>query len=316
MPSKKHEAIKKMLNAAANKLKDSNSIPHLHHMRHLIELGTFFYLLPWGVHIKKVMVDDKIYGEVIIPTTSNRKKVMLYLHGGGYTIGSSHTHRSLVGKIAKKAGIIALLIEYRKAPEYPFPAALEDALAAYKRLIFERGKQPEDIILAGDSAGGGLAFATILKIKEEGLPMPAGVIGLSPWVDLSNSGESIIKNQHEDPLVDIRKMEKWAKMYAGLEDVHNPYISPLFGDLSGFPPVLIQTSDSEMLYSDALRFAKKAEESGVDVTLQVWEGLIHWWQIFQRVIPEASEAIDKIVDFIRYTIHSNAEKANREHSNT
>ncbi len=308
MPSKKHDAIKKMLNTAANSLKDSDNVPHLHHMRHLIELGTFFYLLPWGVHLKKIMVDDKIYGEVIIPTTSDRKKVMLYFHGGGYTIGSSHSHRSLVGKIAKKAGIIALLIEYRKAPEYPFPAALEDAIAAYKRLIFERGKLPENIVLAGDSAGGGLAFATILKIKEEDLPMPAGVIGLSPWVDLSNSGESILKNQHEDPLVDTRKMEKWAKMYAGMEDVKNPYISPLFGDLSGFPPILIQASDSEMLYSDALRFAKKAEEAGVDVTLQVWEGLMHWWQIFQRVIPEAGEALDKIVDFIKYTLHSEAMK--------
>ncbi len=308
MPSKKHDAIKKMLNTAVNSLKDSDNVPHLHHMRHLIELGTFFYLLPWGVHLKKVMVDDKIYGEVIIPTTSDRNKVMLYFHGGGYTIGSSHSHRSLVGKIAKKAGIIALLIEYRKAPEYPFPAALDDALAAYKRLIFERRKLPENIVLAGDSAGGGLAFATILKIKEEGLPMPAGVIGLSPWVDLSNSGESILQNQYEDPLVDIRKMKKWAKMYAGMENVKNPYISPLFGDLSGFPPILIQASDSEMLYSDALSFAKKAEEAGVEVTLQIWEGLMHWWQIFQRVIPEAGEALDKIVDFIKYTLHSEVKK--------
>jgi len=273
-------------------------------MRHLIELGTFFYLLPWGVHIKKVMVDNKIYGEVIIPTTSDRKKVMLYFHGGGYTIGSSHSHRSLVGKIAKKSGVIALLIEYRKAPEHPFPAALEDALASYKRLIYERGKRPEDIVLAGDSAGGGLVFATLLKIKEEGLPIPAGAIGLSPWVDLTNSGDTILKNRHEDPLVDPKKMEEWAKMYSGAYNVTNPFISPLFGDLSGLPPCLVQASDSEMLYCDAVRFVKKAKEAGVDVTFQTWEGLIHWWQIFQRVIPEAGEALDKISDFIQFTLKS------------
>ncbi len=310
MPSKKHEAIKKMLNIAANSLKDSDNMPHLHHMRHLVELGTFFYLLPWGVHIKKVMVDDKIYGEVIIPTTSDRKKVMLYFHGGGYTIGSSHSHRSLVGKIAKKAGIIALLIEYRKAPEHPFPAALDDALASYKRLLYKRGKRPEDIVFAGDSAGGGLVFALLLKIKEEGLPMPAGAIGLSPWVDLTNSGESIIKNQHEDPLVDIKKMEKWAKMYAGATDSKNPFISPLFGNLSGLPPILVQASDAEMLYSDAVRIVKKAKEAGVDITFQTWEGLIHWWQIFQRVVPEAGEALDKISDFIRLLLNSEPGKLN------
>ncbi|OQX97151.1 MAG: hypothetical protein B6I20_13290 [Bacteroidetes bacterium 4572_117] len=310
MPSKKHEAIKKMLNAAANSLKDSDKLPHLHHMRHLIELGTFFYLLPWGVHIKRVMVDNKINGEVIIPTTSDRKKVMLYLHGGGYTIGSLHSHRSLVGKIAKKSGIIALLIDYRKAPENPFPAALEDALASYKRLIYKRGKLPENIVFAGDSAGGGLVFALLLKIKAEGLPMPAGAIALSPWVDLSNKGESIVINQHEDPLVDIRKMTEWARMYSGGHDVKDPFISPLFGDLSGFPPVLIQASNSEMLYSDALRFSKKAKEEGVNVTLQTWDGLIHWWQIFQRVIPEASEAIEKISDFISFTLDSKPGKLN------
>ena len=310
MPSKKHEAIKKILNIAANSLGDSDNLPHLHHMRHLIELGTFFYLLPWGVHIKKVMVDDKIYGEVIVPTTSNRKKVMLYFHGGGYTIGSSHSHRSLVGKIAKKAGIIALLIEYRKAPEHPFPAALEDALASYKRLLYKRGKLPEDIVFAGDSAGGGLVLALLLKIKEEGLPMPAGAIGLSPWVDLTNSGESVIKNQNEDPLVDLRKMKEWARMYAGAANPENPLVSPLFGDLSGLPPLLIQTSDAEMLYSDAIRIVKKAEDAGVDITLQTWEGLIHWWQIFQRVIPEAGEALDKISDFIKKILKSEPGKLN------
>jgi acetyl esterase/lipase len=304
MPSKKHEAIKKMLNIAANSLKNSDSLPHLQHMRYLIELGTFFYLLPWDVHIKKVMVNNKIYGEVVIPATSDRKKVMLYFHGGGYIIGSSHSHRSLVGKIAKKAGVIALLIEYRKAPEHPFPAALEDAFAGYKYLIYERGKLPEDIVFAGDSAGGGLVFATLLKIKEEGLPMPAGAIGVSPWVDLTNSGDTILKNRHEDPLIDPKKMEKCAKMYSGAYDVTNPFISPLFGDLSGLPPCLIQASDSEMLYCDAVRFVKKAKEAGVDVTFQTWGGLIHWWQIFQWGIPEAGEALDKISDFIQFTLKS------------
>ncbi len=283
-------------------MQSNDSIPPIHHMRHLLEMGTFFYLLPWGVHYKKVRVRDKekflyINAEVIIPTNADRDKVLLYLHGGGYTIGSSHSHRSFVGKIVQKAGIVGFLVDYRKAPENPFPAALEDALASYKSLL-DRGKKAENILIGGDSAGGGLAVALLLAIRDAGLPYPGAVIALSPWMDLAVTGNTIDRNEPEDPLVDRQKMERWAKMYAGDHDLKDPYVSPLYADLTGFPPILLQSSDSEMLHDDALRFAKKGRESGVEITLQVWKGLIHWWHLFQRVIPEAGEALDEIVLYI------------------
>lgn len=302
MPSRQHESIKNMLNKATRPLKEKGKTPELHHMRHLLELGTFFYLLPWGVHQKQIKIDIKgklckIEADLIVPTIADKSKVILYLHGGGYTIGSTNSHRSLVGKIAKKTKSMAVLIDYRKAPENPFPAALEDALASYQSLL-NRGKKPENIIIAGDSAGGGLTVATLLAIKEKGLPQPAGGVCLSPWVDLAATGDSIHTNADNDPLVDILKLKIWARMYAGSYSLTHPLVSPLYADLTGISPLLIQCSTSEMLHSDAVRLAEKARNQGVEVELQQWDGLIHWWHLFQRVIPEASEAINLISEFI------------------
>lgn len=303
MPSKRHERIKKLLLKTTAQLKKKGTLPQFKHLRPLLEMGTMFSMLPWTVHFKEIELRQKncfrfVKGEAIIPNNPiNTCQIILYLHGGGYTIGSSHTHRSLVGKLAKKTGRIGILPEYRKAPEYPFPAALEDAFFAYKALI-DRGKLPEDIILAGDSAGGGLVMALLLELKKEKLPMPKAAVCISPWVDLAATGQSIIDNQDKDPLVDIDKLRIWAKMYSGNEDITHPQISPLYADLSGLPPMLIQVSNTEMLYDDSVRLAYKAEQAGVEVNLQVWDGLIHWWHLFQNAIPEAGEAIQKIADFI------------------
>ncbi len=309
MASKRHDSVKKMLNSAVAPLKEADKTPRLHHMRHLLEMGTFFYLLPWGVHYKRVKIgkdsETEVNVEVIIPNKSNRDKVLLYFHGGGYTIGSMHTHRSLVGKIAKKTKIISVLVDYRKAPENKFPAAIEDAIASYKSLL-KRGKKPENIIIGGDSAGGGLTIATLVALKDLNLPQPKAAFCLSPWVDLAATGESI-KTNTDDPLVDERKMNKWIKMYVGSHDVKNPLISPLYADLSGIAPLLIQTSNAEMLYSDATRIADRAKKFGVEVELQEWDGLMHWWHLFQRVIPEADEAIEKIVDFINAKLNGKQE---------
>ncbi len=303
MPSRSHERIKKMLNTASNRMKKKNQLPSFSGMRSILEMSTIFAMLPWGVHFKKVKLRKNdcfrtIDAEVIIPNMpANTNQIILYLHGGGYTLGSSHTHRSLVGKIAKNTNRVAILPEYRKAPENPFPAALEDAVFSYEALL-DRGKKPEDIILIGDSAGGGLVVATQVYLKEKKMPMPGAAICLSPWVDLAATGESIDRNQGKDPLVDKTKMKLWADYYAGEFPVTHPHISPLYADLEGLSPMLIQVSTGEMLYDDSVRLAKKAKEAGVDVTLQTWDGLMHWWHIFQRRIPEANEAIDKISDFI------------------
>ncbi len=304
MPSRQHESLKNILNKAANPLKSKGKIPEIHHMRHLLEMGTFFYLLPWGVHQKKIKIKirEKLFthieADLLVPINADKNKILLHFHGGGYTIGSVNSHRSLVGKIAKKAGIIALLPDYRKAPENPFPAALEDAYSAYMSLI-DRGKKPKNIILSGDSAGGGLAFSLIHLLKQKGEPLPKAIIGMSPWVDLAAKGDSILKNKDNDPLIDLLKMKKWAEMYAGNEDLTNPLISPLYGNLHDFPSFLLQCSNTEMLYDDSRRMYNKAKEAGVEVELQVWNNLIHWWHLFQRIVPEANEAVERIVDYIK-----------------
>ena len=303
MPSKRHERIKSILNSATAKLKENNQLPRLELMRPLLELSRMFYLLPWGVYFKKIQLHNldsvrSISAQVILGTHPDKEHIILYFHGGGYTIGSSNTHRSLVGKLVKKTNFTAIMPEYAMAPEQPFPAAVEDAVFSYIAML-ERGKKAHNIYLAGDSAGGGLILAAQLEIKRLGLPMPGCGICLSPWVDLAATGESILKNDAEDPLVDIAKLHLWSKMYAGGFPLDNPLISPLYADLRGLSPLLIQVSNTEMLYDDSLRLAEKARKSGVDVTLQEWEGLIHWWHLFQKMIPEAGEAIEKIADYLK-----------------
>ncbi len=317
MPSKKHERIKKVLLATSVQLKKRGTLPQFKHIRPLLEMGTLFNMLPWGVHFKEIKLKKEncfrsVVAEAIIPTRpKNTSQIILYFHGGGYTIGSSHTHRALVGKLSKKTGKVAILVEYRKAPEHPFPAALEDALFAYQALL-DRGKKAKDIIIAGDSAGGGLAIALMVKLKIEKIPLPAASICISPWVDLAATGKSIETNKDFDPLVDIEKLNLWAKMYSGDEDLKNPLVSPLYANLKGLPPMLIQVSNTEMLYDDAIRLAEKAEDAEVDVTLQIWAGLIHWWHLFQKAIPEACEAIEKIAGYINETFEKKPTKRKKK----
>ena len=310
MPSKKHERIKKILLRTTERMEKKGQLPRLSHMRHGLEMGTIFQLLPWGVRFKKINLENnncfrKVPAEAIIPSNPvNTSQIILYLHGGGYTIGSSNTHRALVGKLVKKTNRVAILPEYRKAPENPFPAALQDAALSYKSLL-DRGKKPEDIIVAGDSAGGGLAIALQLYLKENDMPLPGAAVCFSPWVDLAATGESIKTNEKNDPLVVLEKLHLWAKIYSDEYPVTHPQISPLYANLKGLSPLLIQTSSSEMLFDDAKRLAEKAEKAGVDVTLQVWDGLIHWWHLFQKRIPEACEAIDKAAIYMSEIFEKN-----------
>jgi acetyl esterase/lipase len=194
-----------------------------------------------------------------------------------------------------------LLIDYHKAPEFPFPAALNDAVAAYRALIELKGYQAKYITIAGDSAGGGLALAVQHACKERKLPMPGASICLSPWVDLVEMGGSIETNADKDPLIDIRKMRFWASSYAGEYDITHSLISPLYGKFNDFGPILIQTSRDEMLYDNARKLARKAETAGVDITLQTWDGLIHWWHLFTGIVPEADEAVEKAAQFLLNT---------------
>ena len=236
--------------------------------------------------------------EWITPKRSKADKVLLFLHGGGYATGSLRTHRALASQIAIHARIKALSIEYKLAPEHKFPTQIEQAVAAYQFLL-EQGYLPEDIAIGGESAGGGLTGGTLLYLKDHDIPLPACAIFMSPWFDLTGSGRSLITNKHKDPMVPYKGIPLWARNYAGDAELTNPYASPLFGDLKGLCPVYIQVGECEILLSDSTRYAEKAKNAGVDVTMEVWPNMFHAWQGFWMIIPEGKAAIEKLGAFLR-----------------
>jgi acetyl esterase/lipase len=224
-------------------------------------------------------------------------RVILYLHGGGYVIGSIKTHRAMISRIARAANARALAIDYRLAPEHPFPAAVEDAIAAYRWLIAQ-GYKPGKIVIAGDSAGGGLTLALLLAIRDAGLPMPAGAVPISPWTDLEGTGESVRTRAAKDVMVTQDNLASSAKQYYGKHDPKNPLISPLHADFRGLPPMLIQVGDAEILLDDSTRVAERAKVAGVQVELEVWDEMPHVWHVFAKLLPEGQQAIDKVGKFV------------------
>lgn len=236
--------------------------------------------------------------EWITPKKSKSDKVLLFIHGGGYATGSIRTHRALASQIAIHARIKALSIDYKLAPEHKFPTQIEQCVSAYQFLLDE-GYKPENIAIGGESAGGGLTGGTLNYLKDYGIPLPACAIFMSPWLDLTASGRSIISNKHKDPMVPYKGIPLWAKNYAGEENLTDPYASPLFGDLTGLCPVYIQVGECEILLSDSTRYAEKAKNAGVDVTVEVWPDMFHAWQGFWMVMPEGKAAIAKLGAFLR-----------------
>jgi acetyl esterase/lipase len=224
-------------------------------------------------------------------------RTILYLHGGGYVIGSIATHRELVSRIARSGNARALSVEYRLAPEHQCPAAVDDAVAAYKYLR-EQGIPASQIVIAGDSAGGGLTVATLLALRDAGEALPAAGVCLSPWVDLCGEGESMVTKASVDPMVGEEGLTQMAAHYAG-EELRNPQASPLYGDLRGLPLLLLQVGTSETLLDDSTRLAEKARAAGVDVTLEEWEDMFHVWHFFAGMLPEGQRAIDRIGEFVR-----------------
>lgn len=242
--------------------------------------------------------------EWVIPAGTGSERVILYLHGGAYNAGSTRSHRALAANIAYAAHARALTIDYRLAPEHPYPAALVDAFTAYKWLL-ERGTSPEQIIITGDSAGGGLTIALLVALIERKQPMPAAAVVLSPWTDLSTSGESWQENVKADYLIHGSKLKEAARIYLKDRDPQTPLASPIHANLKGLPPLLIHVGSEEVLLSDSLRLAENAQLSGVDVTLEVWEGMQHVWHFAANFVPEARQAIAKIGEFIQQ--HTNQE---------
>ena len=223
---------------------------------------------------------------------------VLYLHGGGYMIGSIKTHRCLAGWISRAAQARVLIIDYRLAPENPHPAAVDDAIAAY-RFMLDAGVKPSRTVVAGDSAGGGLAVATLLAIRDAKLPLPAAGVFLSPWVDMEGTGESMTTKAAADPMVGSGNLGEMAAAYLGGKHPRTPLASPLYGDLKGLPPMLIQVGTSEVLLDDSTRLAERARQAGVEVVYEPWENMIHVWQIFVPMLDEAKQAVDRIGEYVR-----------------
>jgi acetyl esterase/lipase len=231
-----------------------------------------------------------VRAERVLPLKTQPGRTLLYLHGGGYTSGSPRSHRPMVARIAEAAQATAIVPDYRLGPEHRFPAAVEDALAAYRALI-EGGTQPERMIVAGDSAGGGLAMALALALKREGLPQPAGWFVISPWADLTQSGTSYRTKADTDPMISKAGLDQSAAAYLGGLDPRDPLASPIFGDFEGVAPVLIQTGSEEALLSDSVALADVLGQARVEVRLEIWPEMIHVFHAWGAVLQAARRAI-------------------------
>lgn len=236
-------------------------------------------------------------GEWIVPPSAVSGSVLYFLHGGGYCIGSIDSHRHMVANIARAAKVRALMIDYRLSPEHPFPAGLDDAITGYRWLV-EQGFGPETMVIAGDSAGGGLALATLLKLREEGLAQPAGAVLISPWTDMTGETESRRTRAAEDPLIDPEHTQFIAELYLDGTDAKHPMTSPLFADLTGLPALFIQVGTAEVLLDDSTRLEEAARKQGVDVELEVWDDMFHVWHFYADWIPEGRQANEKIAQFM------------------
>jgi epsilon-lactone hydrolase len=229
---------------------------------------------------------------------ADASRVILYLHGGGYVIGSINTHRAMAGMLSRAAASRVLVIDYRLAPEHPFPAAVEDSVAAYKWLVAQ-GIAPAKIVVAGDSAGGGLTVATLVAIRDQNLKSPAAGVCLSPWIDMEAIGDSMTTKAGEDPMVQKGPLIGMAKHYLAGKDPRTPLAAPLYADLAGLPPLLIQVGTSETLLDDSTRLAERARKAGVKVTYEPYEKMIHVFQIFAPILDEGKDAIEKIGAFVK-----------------
>jgi monoterpene epsilon-lactone hydrolase len=258
-------------------------------------LGAMFKVAKGVNSVKEVA--GGVPAEWLIPPSVSNGRVVLYLHGGSYVAGSINSHRSLVANIAIAAKARALVVDYRLAPEHPHPAAVEDAVTAYKWLI-DNQVDPRHIAVAGDSAGGGLALALLVSLRDGNIPLPAAGVCLSPWTDLAFTGLSWKGKAAVDLIIYAYKELAFARMYLGGLDAETPLASPLYADLKGLPPLLVQVGTDEVLLSDSTRLVDRAKQAGVDAVIDEWEKMQHVWQFAASFIPEGRRAIERIGEFI------------------
>jgi len=247
---------------------------------------------PDDVRIQKT----EISGLSVLTFTPDERRpgLLLFLHGGGYCLGSAKSHRPLVTRLAKALRINAVSVDYRLAPEHVFPCAVEDGTAA---LNWAMGHSDGPVLIAGDSAGGGLTLASLLRQREQGRPLPQGVYLISPWTDLTASGDSAKTRAKADPMLKPEWLASGAELYLENTPADTPEASPLFADLSGLPPMFIQTGDDEILRDDSIRFAQKLEQAGVPVQCEIWKALWHDFPLFAPLLPEADLALERLTDW-------------------
>jgi epsilon-lactone hydrolase len=239
-----------------------------------------------------------VRGEWSITPEADPRRVLLFLHGGAYIVGGIESHRHLVVQAGRVARVRTLALDYRLAPEHPFPAALDDALAAYRFLLSE-GYAPADIVLAGESAGGGLALGALVALRDAGTPLPGCVWLSSPWTDLTMSGESMISKADVDPLIQKPYLLEAASAYLNGADPRTPLASPLFAELAGLPPLLIQVGGAETLLDDSMRLARAAAQANVRVVLETWPDMIHAWTLYYPQLDEGRRALDSMGRFVQ-----------------
>jgi len=261
-----------------------------------LEAGSTQFPLAEDVRCQPVEAGG-IPAEWVTTPESVEERVICYLHGGGYVVGSINTHRELASRLARASKARVLILGYRLAPENPFPAAVEDSVTGYLWLV-SSVVGPARVVIAGESAGGGLTVATLLALRDAGEPLPAAAVCISPWVDLECLGESIVTKADVDPLLQRDSLLMMARNYLGDADPRTPLASPIHADLTGLPPLLIQVGTAEVLLDDARRLAEKAESAGVEVVLEPWEDMIHMWHSFAAMLPEGQQAIDRIGEFV------------------
>jgi acetyl esterase/lipase len=239
-----------------------------------------------------------VKGDWVRVGDARRDAVLLYLHGGGYMAGSPKSHRHLIAALSQASGLSVFAPDYRLAPENPFPAAVDDALAVYKALL-DSGIAADKLAVAGDSAGGGLTIATLLAARDKKLPTPACAVAISPWADLSQSGDAYRTRAARDPMITKAGLDQGAAMYLGAADAKTPLASPAFANLKGLPPLLLQVGTEETLFDDTTALSARAEEAGVEVSTESWAGMVHVWHAFYPLLSEGRDAIARIGAYLK-----------------
>ncbi len=278
-------------------LPEQDQLPPLLEMRAMYETLAAAATVPSETRCEPFDLDG-MSAEWISGEDALEDSATLYLHGGGYVLGSINTHRLLISRISQATKTRALAINYRLAPEDPFPAAVDDAVRAYHWLL-EQGIPASRILIAGDSAGGGLTLGTLVALRNSAVTLPAAAACISPWADLRCTAQTMHSKAAVDPLVSQAMLAQMAQAYLGASGLEEPLGSPLLADLKDLPPLLIQVGTSEVLLDDSVELEANARKAGVDVTLEIWEEMFHVWHAFAGMLPEGQEAIDHIGEFAR-----------------